>query len=1045
MKKLISMLLAVMMILGMSVTTMAASSVNASVDGWNGWTKTSGTAVTVADPVTGSGMVVKVSGGSAERYFARWFEGVIELSVDVYGTGSIAFNDSNGRTAGTVTLADGSINGVSCSYDADAWNTVKLFAMTGSKKTEVYLGDTLVTTIELSALVRPTKLIVSSDSDIYVDNIKISELIKTTAYADNEVETFQTSNFAGGDFSGWYADGNSTNTTAEIVTLDETKVMKLEKKSNTSGQIRFRHKLGDVERKNLVFEAELMQAEVTNELKQDSELTLYVRNYTTAGEGRALGVIGFGNDGYITIGADSISSKVYDPDPLYTLGEWFKIRVEILAENQSVILYVANSDGTWRRINTEPARLYNTESNELNADVYQSFEQFMFNLNNQSDRTGLWYLKSTKMGEVKEGKTLTLINETFDTNHSFQLNQNGNADNYLTLTANQSVGGKTGVGKLSFPKHDGSTVQLVKEGTPLKNSDNTNYTVTEDDLLGTNNKISSRSEDNDEYYSHSVNLAGTGAVELQLKYDYYDAAIARDTRSNALGNPGDTLHVKFYDGDTYIYGHTLQNTSISGKEGTYKCTESRMSSSKKTPQAWQGAIDHRADQRYQSLVTAPGNNSSTTQNMRVHANGSAWGTCPTLTSDVIQGIDEVRIFIDSNNGGIYYLDNFILTAFVPMGEGYIRKTYSAYDTYEDTITRGDLVDLELGYVEFEDANGNVSGTPTAGGKVKSVSVEKNVDVAAGAKLLVAVYEGNVLSNTEIIALTNESKYTLTKTLSTTANSVVKVFLWNNMTELIPVVEHEVVDMDNLTDLVLIGDSIVADYHANGKTDDNFGWGEKLGNYLNTNKIQIKNYAIGGATTADFLGIGNINSTEERHAAYNDAISQLDEGDYLMISLTTNDSDLEYNITSGGHIEEDYMVTGSFVANLWKMISDVKAKGATPILVTTNPRCHYIGDPINRFSVGDGYLAWVKDMERIAKQNDIPIINLYEMAVDNYDKGLASETEKYGSTTYYFNPEVRADYVSVDLTHPNENGANIAASLIAKGMAQLTCGIENFLK
>ena len=118
MKKLISMALILLMTISCMGTSFAAevTSNGLTVDGWNGWTVADGaTAITTDEnPLAGDsaerGTVVKVTDGSAERYFAQWFEGVIELSVDVYGAGTISFEDSNNRSAGTRTLAEGFVN-----------------------------------------------------------------------------------------------------------------------------------------------------------------------------------------------------------------------------------------------------------------------------------------------------------------------------------------------------------------------------------------------------------------------------------------------------------------------------------------------------------------------------------------------------------------------------------------------------------------------------------------------------------------------------------------------------------------------------------------------------------------------------------------------------------------------------------------------------------------------------------------------------------------------------------------------------------------------
>ena len=326
MKKIISLLLAFLMLMSVQPITHAATSEGASINGWNGWSVADGDAITTkANPLDGDidrGDMVKITDGTASRYFAQWFTGVIELSVDVYGTGTLNFHDANNRSAGLVTLADGLINAVECGYDADAWNTVKLFVMTGTNKAEVYLGDEYVAPIEVSALVRPTTLTVSTSGIIYVDNIKVSELNKTNAWKDSELTSVYESNFESGN-DGWAVRSDDGGSAA--VSVDNEKfgynVLKFDKVALESGTLRpsLYRGLNDVG--NIVFETELYLASGST---GDSSLTLYVRNTNpvagnTAG-GREIELLTL-YGGYAEIGYDKVSSKQFIAEPLYSEDE----------------------------------------------------------------------------------------------------------------------------------------------------------------------------------------------------------------------------------------------------------------------------------------------------------------------------------------------------------------------------------------------------------------------------------------------------------------------------------------------------------------------------------------------------------------------------------------------------------------------------------------------------------------------------------------------------------------------------------------------------
>jgi len=129
MKKLISLLLAVMMVFGcMMVGSADNSAEGLTVNGWNGWSVISGSAVTtVVNPADGArGDMVKINGTATLTPAAASVAlPTVELSVDVYGTGTVALVDDDGNVAAQVDL--------SAVGNASAWNEVKLFAVTGLK------------------------------------------------------------------------------------------------------------------------------------------------------------------------------------------------------------------------------------------------------------------------------------------------------------------------------------------------------------------------------------------------------------------------------------------------------------------------------------------------------------------------------------------------------------------------------------------------------------------------------------------------------------------------------------------------------------------------------------------------------------------------------------------------------------------------------------------------------------------------------------------------------------------------------------------------
>lgn len=158
MKKLLSLFLALMMVFSLVNVGFASSA--ATINGWSGNYS--------VEAYSGRDAAVKISNSAAVLDPAMSFSGVVMLTADVYASsgGTISLEDGSGNQAGVITLADGKINGTQTSYSVDGWNTLKIFAMTGIKKYQVYLGDTFVCEADTTKNVIPSLAEFSSSGDI---------------------------------------------------------------------------------------------------------------------------------------------------------------------------------------------------------------------------------------------------------------------------------------------------------------------------------------------------------------------------------------------------------------------------------------------------------------------------------------------------------------------------------------------------------------------------------------------------------------------------------------------------------------------------------------------------------------------------------------------------------------------------------------------------------------------------------------------------------------------------------------------------------------
>ena len=261
----------------------------------------------------------------------------------------------------------------------------------------------------------------------------------------------------------------------------------------------------------------------------------------------------------------------------------------------------------------------------------------------------------------------------------------------------------------------------------------------------------------------------------------------------------------------------------------------------------------------------------------------------------------------------------------------------------------------------------------------------------------------------------------------------------------------------------LGDSTMAPYDESATNTR--GWGMYFGNFL-TNGWTSVNYAKGG---------------RDSRAGYNElwqnAKNNVEAGDYVLIQFAHNDTQYsgmdnlqlqEYytsvgNTTEAANVKKDGRGTipaSTYKECLKQIIDAVKAKGATPILVSAVCRCYFTNGvaPITRtgrHDIGGNYKVLTENgpvsgtalpedehtydysyqMQQLAAAEGVAFIDMTQATKDlyesygTYDKCYAALFDKGGEK---------------DNTHYNLTGALTAARLCAQLMKQqgiLTDGIE----
>ncbi len=222
-------------------------------------------------------------------------------------------------------------------------------------------------------------------------------------------------------------------------------------------------------------------------------------------------------------------------------------------------------------------------------------------------------------------------------------------------------------------------------------------------------------------------------------------------------------------------------------------------------------------------------------------------------------------------------------------------------------------------------------------------------------------------------------------------------------------------------LFLIGDSTVK--NGKGKGDGSlWGWGSFIGDFFNTEKINVENDALGGTSSRTF----------QTNGLWDAVLVKIKKGDFVMMQFGHNDSSplddtARARGTIGGvgmeskdtfnPIKKKQEVVYTYGWYMRKFINDIKAKGAIPIVCSSIPR-----NPVKDgkvILVDDRYAGWARDVAQAEKVDFIPLNQLIK---DKYAALSASEVQHY--------------FTEKDHTHTNEAGAKLNAEMVVKGLNTL---------
>jgi lysophospholipase L1-like esterase len=228
----------------------------------------------------------------------------------------------------------------------------------------------------------------------------------------------------------------------------------------------------------------------------------------------------------------------------------------------------------------------------------------------------------------------------------------------------------------------------------------------------------------------------------------------------------------------------------------------------------------------------------------------------------------------------------------------------------------------------------------------------------------------------------------------------------------------------LPTLFVAGDSTAAP----GPVPEQQGWAEPFATYFDTTKINVANRARGGRSSRTFITEGH----------WDRLLGELKPGDFVLLQFGHNDAGALNEEPPGSTrplrargtipgigaetqqidnvLTHQHEVVHSFGWYLRKMITDVRRKGATPIVVSLTER-----DVWNdgRIECGSGnYRLWDA---QVARAESVAFVDLSRILADRYQA---------------LGPEGVKRFFTVDHLHTNPAGADFNAAAVVAGLKAL---------
>lgn len=215
-----------------------------------------------------------------------------------------------------------------------------------------------------------------------------------------------------------------------------------------------------------------------------------------------------------------------------------------------------------------------------------------------------------------------------------------------------------------------------------------------------------------------------------------------------------------------------------------------------------------------------------------------------------------------------------------------------------------------------------------------------------------------------------------------------------------------VKRSNIT-FLLIGDSTVA---SNKVEDERQGWGGSFSRCFD-DRIHVINLARNGRSSKSFRAEGLWDKAMQLNA------------DYVLIQFGHND-----NPGKGAQRETNAAPGGDFRENLRRYVTEVRAKGAKPILITPTTRRVYAKNGL--IDRAEGNLPYAEATRDVAQDMNVPLLDLNRQTRDQFDRMGEGPSN-------WIQPDG-------DRTHFTARGARFIAALTADALQKAVPELKQFV-